>query len=75
MSHNLWDSLAPSVHTHLCNPVGPGQFCALPNEYIQSIMMYFRYVAGSDIYTVQLHFITTNVIIIHKYADIHNVNT
>ena len=27
--HHLWDSLAPSVHTLLCNPVGPGQFCAL----------------------------------------------
>ena len=30
--HHLWDSLAPSVHTLLCNPVGPGQFCALPSE-------------------------------------------
>ena len=30
--HHLWDSLAASVHTLLCNPVGPGQFCALPSE-------------------------------------------
>jgi len=30
--HHLWDSLAPSVHTLLCNPFGPGQFCALPSE-------------------------------------------
>jgi len=28
-----------------------------------------------DIYTVQLHFITTNVVINCKYADIYNVNT
>jgi len=32
LCHHLWDSLAPSVHTLLCNPVGPGQFCALPNK-------------------------------------------
>ena len=32
LCHHLWDSLAPSVHTFLCNPVGPGQFCALPSE-------------------------------------------
>jgi len=30
--HHLWDSLAPSVHTLLCNPVSPRQFCALPSE-------------------------------------------
>ena len=30
--YHLWDSLAPSVHTLLCNPVGAGQFCALPSE-------------------------------------------
>jgi len=24
--------LAPSAHTPICNPVGPGQFCALPSE-------------------------------------------
>jgi len=30
--HHLWDSLAPSVHTLLCNPAGPGQFCAIPSE-------------------------------------------
>jgi len=30
--HHLWDSLAPSMHTLLCNPVSPGQFCALPSE-------------------------------------------
>ena len=28
----LWDSLGPSVHKLLCNPVGPGQFCALSSE-------------------------------------------
>ena len=28
--YHLWDSLAPSLHTLLCNPVGPGQVCALP---------------------------------------------
>ena len=27
LCHHLWDSLAPSVHTLLCNPVGPRQFC------------------------------------------------
>jgi len=32
LCYRLWDSLAPSVHTLLCNPVGPGQFCALPSE-------------------------------------------
>jgi len=32
LCHHLWDALAPSVHTLLCNPVGPGQFCALPSE-------------------------------------------
>jgi hypothetical protein len=32
LCHRLWDSLAPSLHTLLCNPVGPGQFCALPSE-------------------------------------------
>ena len=32
LCHPLWDSLAPSAHTLLCNPVGPGQFCALPSE-------------------------------------------
>ena len=31
LCHHLWDSLAPSVHTLLCNPVGPRQFCALPS--------------------------------------------
>ena len=30
--HHLWEFLAPSVHTLLCNPVGPRQFCALPSE-------------------------------------------
>ena len=30
--HHLWDSLAPSLHKFLCNPVGPGQFCSLPSE-------------------------------------------
>ena len=30
--HHLWDSLTPSVHTLLCNSVGPGQICALPSE-------------------------------------------
>jgi len=28
----MWDFLASSVHTLLCNPVCPGQFCALPSE-------------------------------------------
>jgi len=32
LCHHLWDSLAPTVHTLLCNPVGPWQFCALPSE-------------------------------------------
>jgi len=32
LCHHLWDSLAPSVHELLCNPVGPQQFCALPSE-------------------------------------------
>ncbi len=32
LCHHLCDSLAPSVHTLLCNPVGPGQFCALPSQ-------------------------------------------
>jgi hypothetical protein len=32
LCHHLWDSLAPSVHTLLCNTVGPRQFCALPSE-------------------------------------------
>ena len=32
LCHHLWDSLAPSVHTLLCNLVGSGQFCALPSE-------------------------------------------
>jgi len=32
LCHHLWNSLAPSVHTLLCNPVGPRQFCALPSE-------------------------------------------
>ena len=32
LCHHLWDSLAPSVHKFLCNPVGPGQFSALPSE-------------------------------------------
>jgi len=32
LCHHLWDSFAPSVHTLLCNPVGTGQFCALPSE-------------------------------------------
>ena len=34
LCHHLWDSLAPSVHTLLCNPAGPRQFCALPSEYL-----------------------------------------
>ena len=29
LCHHLCDSLAPSVHTLLCNSVGPGQLCAL----------------------------------------------
>ena len=29
---HMWDSLVPSVHTLLCNPVGPRKFCALPSE-------------------------------------------
>ena len=32
LCHHLWDSLAPSLHTLLCNAVGPGQFCALTSE-------------------------------------------
>ena len=32
LCHYLWDCLAPSVHTLLCNPSGPRQFCALPSE-------------------------------------------
>jgi len=32
LCHHLWDFLAYSVHTLLCNPVGPRQFCALPSE-------------------------------------------
>jgi len=32
LCHHLWDSLAPSLHTFFCNPVGPRQFCALPRE-------------------------------------------
>jgi len=32
LCHHLWDSLAPSVHTLLYNPVGPGKFCAVPSE-------------------------------------------
>jgi len=32
LRHHLWDSLTPSVHTLLCNPIGPGQFCALPSK-------------------------------------------
>ena len=32
LCHHLWDSLAPSVHTLLSNPVAPQQFCALPSE-------------------------------------------
>ncbi len=32
LCHHLWHSLAPSVHTLLCNPVDPGQFCALPSQ-------------------------------------------
>jgi len=32
LCHHLLDSLAPSVYTLLYNPVGPRQFCALPNE-------------------------------------------
>ena len=32
LCHQLWDSLAPSLHTLLCNPAGPRQFCALPSE-------------------------------------------
>ena len=32
LRRHLWDSLAPSVHTLLCNPAGPRQFCALPSE-------------------------------------------
>ena len=34
LCHHLWDSLAPSLHTFLCNPVGPGQFCALSSEFL-----------------------------------------
>ena len=32
LCYHLWDSLAPSVHTLLFNPVGHRQFCALPSE-------------------------------------------
>ncbi len=32
LCHHLWDSLAPSVYTLLCNPVRPRQFCALPSQ-------------------------------------------
>ena len=32
LCHHLGDSLAPSMHTLLSNPVGPGQFCAPPSE-------------------------------------------
>jgi hypothetical protein len=32
LCHHLWDFLASSMRTHICNPVGPGQFCALPSE-------------------------------------------
>ena len=32
LCRHLGDSLAPSVHTLLSNPAGPGQFCALPSE-------------------------------------------
>jgi len=32
LCHHLWDSLAPSLHTLLCNPVGPRLLCALPSE-------------------------------------------
>ena len=32
LCHHLWDSLAPSVHTLLCNPVGPRQFCECTSE-------------------------------------------
>ncbi len=32
LCHHLWDSLAPNVHKLLCNPIGPGQFCALPSQ-------------------------------------------
>ena len=28
----MWNSLAPTMHTLLCNPAGPGQFCALPSQ-------------------------------------------
>jgi hypothetical protein len=34
LCYHLWYSLAPSVHILLCHPVGPGQFCALPSEYL-----------------------------------------
>ena len=30
--HHVSDSLSPSTHTLLCNPVGSRQFCALPSE-------------------------------------------
>ena len=32
LCHHMWDSLAPSVYTLLCNPVGPRQICALLSE-------------------------------------------
>jgi len=32
LCHHLWDSLAPSMYTLLCNPVGPRQFCPPPSE-------------------------------------------
>ena len=32
LCHHRWDSLVPSVHTLLCNPVSTGKFCALPSE-------------------------------------------
>ena len=37
LCNHLWDSLAPSVHTLLCNPVGLGQFRALPSEMPSSL--------------------------------------
>jgi len=32
LCHHRWDSLTPSVHIFLCNPIRSGQFCELPSE-------------------------------------------
>ena len=47
--HHLWDTLAPSVHTFLCNPVGHRQFRALPIECLA--LMQCASVAATRLYT------------------------